>query len=373
MMESALELTAGTLSSGVDASILDTSTLDASQVVSEQIATSEWLGPLAPIALSPFFGLAVLSGAASYGPDWLQERSALLGDNNILSNPLLFWVLLGLAIVTSLPRLTKVSKPIALAAENLESYSAVIILVVVRLLGASGDPIGAEGESVAAAPIVFSAGFADLSMDVLMALVAALNVIVINVVKLCFEFLVWLIPFPAIDAVLEAANKAACGALMGLYFLSPAFATSVNLLLFAASLLVFGWTYRRLRYYREIVAGPWLAWAWPAWFRQRGNAIRAFCDASVEGLPKYHPVVITKTSGGDYEVHGRWWWRSFTWKRRSAEAAVGTGLLTNTLTFTKPDGDAHSFSHRRWVAGDDWFEAVPADLQTLKSVEGNAV
>ncbi len=38
-----------------------------------------------------------------------------------------------LTVVTSLPRLTKVSKPIALIAENLETYSVAIIFLAMRL------------------------------------------------------------------------------------------------------------------------------------------------------------------------------------------------------------------------------------------------
>ena len=39
--------------------------------ITNQITTIEWLAPLAPIALSPFFGITLLSGFACYGSEWL--------------------------------------------------------------------------------------------------------------------------------------------------------------------------------------------------------------------------------------------------------------------------------------------------------------
>ncbi len=59
---------------------LDLSPNAAGEQLAKQISTSEWLGPLAPVALSPFFGIAVLSGLATYGPEFLQRRSGLIGE-----------------------------------------------------------------------------------------------------------------------------------------------------------------------------------------------------------------------------------------------------------------------------------------------------
>ncbi len=59
---------------------MEAGAIAAGEKIAEQIGASEWLGPLAPVALSPFFGLATLSGIATYGPDWLQQRSALFSE-----------------------------------------------------------------------------------------------------------------------------------------------------------------------------------------------------------------------------------------------------------------------------------------------------
>ena len=93
---------------------LDLSSSGASEQLAKQIGASEWLGPLAPVALSPFFGIAVLSGLATYGPEFLQRQSGLIGDHSPMNNAYLFWTMATLACLTSLPRFSKVSKPFAL-------------------------------------------------------------------------------------------------------------------------------------------------------------------------------------------------------------------------------------------------------------------
>lgn len=352
MIENAIEL--AQLNPGLDAE-----TMAASHVVSQQLATSEWLGPLAPVALSPFFGLAALSGAATYGPDWLQERSALFSDESALNNPWLFWTMFTLAILTSLPRLTKVSKPLALAAENLETYSAVIILIVVRFLGTTGGAEGELGQALPAAmaTIPLAASWASLPLDVVMSLVAALNILVINGVKLFFEFMVWLMPFPTVDAMLEAGNKATCAALLALYAFSPVLACIVNLLILAVCLVVFGWTYRRLNYYREIVAGPVLAWLLPGMYSQRGKTFRAFSVGAFDGLPSYTLFRVTHVSEDTFDIEGRWLFRARRARLGPCQVEMQDGIVTNTFVLTTADGTSHSFSHRRWVSADELFGA----------------
>ncbi len=346
MIETAVDMAVGQLG-GVDAK-----SMAASQAISQQFATSEWLGPLAPVALSPFFGLTLLSGVATYGPDWLQDRSSLFSDGSALNNPTLFWIMLALAVLTSLPRFTKVSKPLALAAENLETYSAVIILFVVRFAG-GGAETSPAAEVALASPAVCSAGLASLPLDLMMSLVAGLNVIVINAVKLFFEFLVWIVPFPTVDALLEAGNKSLCAALMALYCFSPAMATVVNLFLLAVCLLVFGWVYRRLVYYREIVAGPVLAMLLPGWFRQQGDSFRAFCLQKTDGLPSYAAVRVTKLADDHYQVHGRWLWRAARLDWTGCQVSHQSKLFVDVLTLHATDGTQLAFAHRKWVASDE--------------------
>ena len=326
---------------------VDAGTLAAGEKLAEQIGASEWLGPLAPVALSPFFGLAALSGIATYGPDWLQERSSLFGASSPMNSPALFWTMAALAIITSLPRLSKVSKPIALAAEKLETYSAVIILFAVRMFSGSTSSVGATEEQA-----MLSAGITSMPLDVIMSIVAGLNVIVINAVKLFFEFLVWLIPVPLVDAAIEVANKTLCASLMSLYCFSPAMAAGVDLVLLVVCALVFGWIYRRLRFYREVIAGPLLAWMLPDWFAQRGIEFTAFVDEPSNGLPRCAQVTVRELSANEYEVIGRRWWRRYVQRLSSCTAHREEGLVIQRLVLQDTSGATLKLLHRRWVAGD---------------------
>ncbi len=335
---------------------LDSQTMAAGEKVAAQIGASEWLGPLAPVALSPFFGLATLSGIATYGPDWLQQRSALLGDTSPLNSPTLFWTLATLAILTGPPRLSKVSKPIALATEKLEAYSAVIILIAVRTLGSSStsDPATAEH-------MFLSAGWASLPLDLVMSIVAGLNIIVINAVKLFFEFLAWLTPIPFIDAVLEATNKTICIALLSLYCFSPPLAAGLDILLFVLCAMIFGWVYRRVIYYRHLVVGPVLAWLAPSWFAQRGPAFTAFCDTPLGGLPRCTLVTIRELSPTDFEVQGKWLWRRHVQRLANCKFDRESGLIIQRFVLVDAAGNTYRYVHRRWTAGDELYSQTILD------------
>ena len=66
------------------------------------------------------------------------------------------------AVQQVLARLSKVSKPIALAADSLEAYSAIIILFVVRMLGSSSSGVTSGSEQA-----MLSAGIGSMPIDLL--------------------------------------------------------------------------------------------------------------------------------------------------------------------------------------------------------------
>ncbi|MBM3966047.1 MAG: hypothetical protein FJ308_13435 [Planctomycetes bacterium] len=227
--------------------------------ISRIVAAQDWLGPVSAIALSPFFGLACLSGIATYGPSFLREHSSLLGITGPMNNPALFWSMAALALITTLPRWTKFTKPISLAIEKLEAYSAVIILVVMRLTvdfsAASADVSLILPSSDLQIPLHL-AGVITLPLDILLALAIAINMIVVNTIKLFVDVLIWITPFPAIDIVLDLIGKSLCAALLGIYAWSPWLAVVLDLLLFVACAVVFMQVTRRLRYCRDLVLKP---------------------------------------------------------------------------------------------------------------------
>ncbi len=173
----------------------------------------DWLGPLAPIAMSPFFGVTCLSGLAIYGPEWAAQNP-VLQNAGPLKSPVLFWTFAALTVMTSLPRLTKVSKPFAQAVDKLETYSVILIILLIKFFPATVTP----PETPVA---LIQLGIFSFTADTLLSIAMVLNLIIINAVKFFFEFLIWLTPIPFIDAIFEVCNKTAAASLMAVYAISP--------------------------------------------------------------------------------------------------------------------------------------------------------
>ena len=298
----------------------------ASQVVANefhrQISNVEWLAPLAPVALSPFFGITLLSGLACYGPDWLPDN-ALLSDGSPLSNPVMFWAFLVLTILTSAPRFSKVSKPIAQVADFLETYSAIVILLVLKFISMQSEPV----ETVAV-QLGHQAGIVSSSWEGLLMIAMAINVVVVNSVKFFFEMLVWITPIPMLDACFEIANKSLCAMLMAIYALHPVVALVVNILIFVACAVVFNWMRRREVFFREMI------WGWGIQFFRKSppkltDQLVVFPSDSIGAIPSrskcflsYHDCSwqltthrmlrgpLTETVVGTCKLHPGWWTNS---------------------------------------------------------------
>ena len=306
-----------------------TSPLSESDKASMQaITASEWLGPLAPIAISPFFGITCLAGLSQFGGDYLPLNS-FVSNNVVLQNPLVLWLFAGLTVMTSLPRMTKVSKPFAQAMDMLETYGAIITIVILRF--ASSVPAGELGPVETA--MVVQMGWMSFPVDVLFSLAAIINIIVINSVKFFFEVMVWLVPFPFVDALLEAANKAVCLGLMTVYAYSPLVATVLNLILFAICLYVFSWTKRRVTYWRTMLTDPILALVWPGYSKWNGGHLNGFLRNGLGGIPAKAGVRMEKTELGWRIVQRRWFFPGRVVKLARSKYAfeVRKGLMTNAI------------------------------------------
>lgn len=319
--------------------------------VTQTISSSEWLGALAPVALSPFFGITCLAGLAQFGGDWFPAHSLLLQKSTVLNHPAVFWVFLVLTLVTSLPRFTKVSKPIAQALDQIEAWSGLITLLTVRLLlwtVPAGD---------AAPPDVVHAGFLSVSADVLLILAGIFNFLVINAVKFFFECLVWITPLPFLDACFELANKALCLSLAILYGYSPFAATVMNLLLFGGCLLIFRWSHRRVLYFRTLLLDPIWATAFPGYSRP-GAELVVFPQRAFGPFPACIRLTLQRTESG-------WKLRQPRLLGQSPEvhipdhvtAVVSIGLLGHSLTFEGSDLPPMTFSRRHTSRWNEFLEA----------------
>jgi hypothetical protein len=219
------------------------------EVLVRTLPVTEVLGPLAPVALSPFFGIACLSGTSILCSKGVLPENSFLMGSDVLNSGAVFLAFLVLALATSIPKLTTASKVFAEVTDQLETYAGIISYAVILLLAGEGQ--GPEQEAV-----VYSAGIFTFTQQTLLAAVAAVNIIVISTVRFFFELLALLSPVPALDAIFECANKAVAAALAFIYALNPWLAFVINVFIFLFCLLMFNWINRRIKYLKAILLDP---------------------------------------------------------------------------------------------------------------------
>ncbi len=301
------------------------------------VSSAEWLGVLAPIAISPFFGIACLCFLSQY-------CGSIIGANNFISNnpvlqePLVLWIFVALTVVTSLPRLTKVSKPAAQAIDQLETRSAIITILVIKVVGATAAA-NAAPEAALAAPQVVQMGMFSFTADALLSVAAVVNILVINTIKFFFEVMIWLTPFPFVDAMFEAANKAACAGLMAVYAWSPPAATILNLILFAICAVAFFRVKRRVGYLRAILVDPIYAMFNNSYGDPKSSDLVVFPQNGFGPFPAKAKLRLAKTSTG---------WR-LCWNRF---LLPGKTMLMDRET-TSIEMDPGLIVHKLLIAGDE--------------------
>ena len=218
-------------------------------ILVKKFHVTETLGPLAPVALSPFFGLACLSGTSILCNNGVLPENSFLIGNNALNNGSVFLVFLALTVVTSAPKLVTTSKVFAEITDRLETYAGIISYAVILMLAEQGQ--GPEQEVV-----IYTAGVFTFTQQGLLACAAAINIFIISTVRFFFELLVLISPIPTLDAIFEFANKAVAGLLALVYAFNPWAAFVLNLIIFTVCLLIFKWVNRRIKYMRAILLDP---------------------------------------------------------------------------------------------------------------------
>lgn len=318
--------------------------------LAQTVSTSEWLGPLAPVALSPFFGISLLSVLAIWGPEWMPTNQ-FLESSQMLNNGWLLAVFATLTVMTSLPRLTKVSKPIAVALDRVETYGTIITLILIRFLAPPpATSIELETPEIALAGItMMQAGILSFSADVLLSIAMIINVIVVNSVKFFFEFLVWLTPIPLVDALFETANKTFCAALMGLYAFSPTLATVLNLIILAACAVALKWISRRVNFYRTMLFDPILGWLFGANEMAGSRELVVYPNAAFEAFAPRARLRLRAADDHWHVIQDRWLLTSIEHRipRGDCVVMIRPGMLTNTLEVTRQGEAIASFTFSR--------------------------
>ncbi|MEO2020090.1 MAG: hypothetical protein ABGZ53_37645 [Fuerstiella sp.] len=315
----------------------------AAQQFGETLSIADWLGPLAPVALSPYFGIACLSGMALYGQGWISADNAFLGEGSPLHNPYVFWAFLILTLITSIPRLTKVSKPFAQAIDQIETWAGIITMLTLRLMITADAPDVAE-------MAVMHMGFASVSTNSLLMIAATINIVVINTVKFFFETLIWITPIPTADAIFEVANKTVCAALMVIYGFSPTLATVINLAMFAVALVIFGWAYRRQIFFRTILLDTvWAFCAPPKAVSQKRLIV--FPVSKIGPLSARTRCKLARTDAGWTLTHERVFRGDLVLEFADdvCSAEISSGFITNCIQFRGATDAKLTFS--RWYNG----------------------
>jgi len=333
--------------------------LDSEKKKGEQLVQTlhieQAMGPLAPVALSPFFALTCLSGASLLAdtgllPDGI-KKNPILGTNSALNNPFVFAGLLALTVITALPKLTKVSKPLGQAVDQIEAHAGIISVVAVQFL----STMHFGGDEPTTAAIVYQAGIFSFTGDVLVAVLSAINIFVINTVKFFFEVLIWLSPFPMVDAAFETANKTVAAGLLAIYVISPWVAMILNVIIFALCLLIFAWVHRRVVYMRSVLGDPVLGWFAEKLFRRkpvtptstplpasiatrlqgRSLVLKAFAGKPLEGIKRKARGYLVQTDQGLFFAKPRLLRspRLVALGRNGPRPTLNKGLLSNTVTF----------------------------------------
>jgi len=274
------------------------------------------LGPLSPLAMSPFFGVTVLSGLAQWeeaawlGP-WLSDQT-LVARSPVLKHPATFWIFLGLTCLTSLPRLTKVSKPIAQALDWVESYSVLLITLVIFGVGwAASDPGVSQpaGRGLAAVDGVTQAGLFALTWGAVLMAAAVINYLVVHSVRFLLELLVWLSPLPLVDALFEGVNKIVCLGLLVLYAVSPLLALLMNVAIFAGCLWLYAWLKPRLDYHWHFWVEPWWQWWFPKYRAFDGRHLWCFAEQDFGPFRRYDRLQVYVWEGKWMMIRYDWFWR----------------------------------------------------------------
>ena len=345
--------------------------------LAKKISTIEVMAPLAPVALSPFFGITCLSGTSMLCSRGVLPENDFLMGNKALDNGLVFIVFLALSVATSLPKMTAVSKGFAEVSDQLETYAGIISYLAIFYLAGTG-------QDSTTPQVVYTAGIFTFTWNTLLMIAVVINIIVINTVKYFFELLVWISPIPMLDAIFETANKVVTAALVAVYVFSPYLAMLLNIILFLMCFSIFNWVRRRVKYYRTIFIGPIVAKLLGRTGSSPSSQIKARIAAAVEKgetLLKVFPLrkmgrikkkemsYLTIGKNGLFLVKLRLIRQPKVEKLDTAnmQIEVVTGLLSNTIEImtqgtAKPDRLAFSKIHNNQI------DSIAASLRPFGEV-----
>ena len=258
----------------------------------------------------------------------------------------------------------------AQAIDQLETYAAIITILIIRWYAGS---IESPPEMAMAEVQVMHMGFFSFTSDALLSIAAIINILVINSVKFFCEVMVWLTPFPFVDALLEAGNKALCVGLIAIYAYSPMIATVLNLILFAVCLIAFRWTNRRVTWLRSVLIDPIWSRVRPAYGQPSDGSLIVFAQKKFGPFPAKARIELTPTESG-WSLQQRQWFfpdNKLELDRGTSQLNLTPGIITNRLVVTGPESGSLLFTQRYGGSLDTLSQqiAVRYDGTRLNSTE----
>lgn len=191
--------------------------------------TVEAVALLAPLGISPFFALAGLGLADAAGVYALP--SSITG----FQHPALIAAMVLLGLGLHFGRSTKLTKPFAEAAGVGESLFALVIALVAAAGSSSAGPVVGPAEASVAGTLVWlTAGISALSL--------------ILVLRTALDILIWLSPFPFVDALFQLLKVILTLALVVAAAFAPWLAVAMGLALVVSTALGLSWALRTLRF-----------------------------------------------------------------------------------------------------------------------------
>lgn len=223
------------------------STMEAT--LAENASLVEAFSLLSPMTISPFWTLFITSFASTFG-----IGNQFIATNPVLGNGLVFFLSFLLVVITTLPNLMKVSKPIGLAAKFIENKAGYIIYVLVTI----APYLFLSGGSAQQGMVTFS--LFDIPFSVVLIIALALPYFfVVMTVRYFLEILIFLSPIPLLDAFFELIKKGFTFLLILIYFFLPSFGFVLSILIFLLAYLFFKRATKVSNFFQYIYVEPILA------------------------------------------------------------------------------------------------------------------
>lgn len=227
------------------------------------------VGPSPALAISPFLGLGLLTGAALItDTTWARESASPL-VRRLRSNPLFvevrgyanWWLFAGLLLLALLGFLFNSGKLQGLVGKPFRiAESALTMLVFGYLLAVPRSLPLEAGEHL---PIFLAQAFPSLGVTGLLAAGFIVVLASMMVVRTAIDVIIWLSPVPLIDLVFEVLKKVLSAAFVVLYLVDPVLATFLAGLIFLISLILLRWASRIVAFTFSVLLNPLLVKVFP--------------------------------------------------------------------------------------------------------------